>query len=201
MQFARVIYKTPPSTVRRRLHQTRPQVPRVVAGARHLQRVDARRRQYAPETMGGEPHLAGPAHRRAAAARRRSDEPDRLRQGSQGPLHRRAVRIGLRRQQPDHPARGQRAAERSAPRPLAVSDGGSRPHLRREAHHRRRQEGGSRVRTYGAGRWSARSQGQAEASGSAAEIRARHGAPRAGQPGDARQRAACPRRASASARR
>ena len=82
--------------------------------------------------------MARPAHRRLPAARHRADEPHRFRQGGRRPLHRRAVRARLRRQPADHPPGRQRAAQRRAPRPLALPHRGARTHLRREAHHRTR---------------------------------------------------------------
>ena len=85
MQFARVIYNTPPERRRKQRHQAQAQAEGVVAGARHLPRAHARRRCDAAQAVGRQPHLAGAAHRRRAAARGGDHQPRGVRQGGQGP--------------------------------------------------------------------------------------------------------------------
>ena len=122
---------------RERDGQARPQAARMVAGAGDLPRADTWWRLHAAQAVGGQPHLAGATDGRSTAARRRGDEPHRVRQGSARSLGRGAVRAGVRRQQADHPADRQRQAQRGSARPLALHRRGAGAHLRGKAHHRR----------------------------------------------------------------
>ena len=187
MQFARVIYNTPPSPDEGGATKLKRKLEGMVAGAGHLSRAHARRGHDAAQAVGRQSHLAGAAHRRRASARGGDHQPRRVRQGGQGPLDRRAVRAGVRRQQADHPAPRQRQAQRGAARPLALHHRGARAHLRGEADRQRGRAAARHLRARQPCRRAARPARQAQAAGGARGVCAGAGPARARQSRHPRQ--------------
>ena len=165
MQFVRVIYNTPPSPDEGGATKLKRKLKEWWLAPVIYRELTRDGDDDAAQAVGRQPHLAGAAHGRRAAARRRDHEPRGVRQGGQGPDRRRAVRAGLGRQQADHPAARQRQAQRGAARPLALHHRGARAHLRRAADRQRGRAEARHLRARQPRRRAARSAREAEAAG------------------------------------
>ena len=181
MQFARVIYNTPPSPdeggatkLKRKLKEwwLAPVIYRELTrggDATPLKQWAANHIWLAQRT-GGAPLHGVEITSRVVFGKEAKDLSDR-----------RAVRAGVRRQQADHPAARQRQAQRGAARPLALHHRGARAHLRGEADRQRGRAEARHLRSRQPRRRTARPARQAQAAGGARGARAGAGPARARQ--------------------